>query len=324
MKVLLTVDVEIWCKGWENLDDSFPRSFERYVFGRSAKGDFALPKTLDILNRHALNAVFFVEPLFAARFGAEYLERIVRMIRDAGQEIQLHLHPEWTDEIRPPIIDDCAVKRQHLSYYSAEEQSSLIAHGRALLESVGSGRLSAFRAGSFAANRDTFEALRSNGIFFDSSLNRCHAVSAPELRREFEFTTSFQINGVSTFPVSTFLDGFGRDRPAQVGACSFSELREALWSAQALGRKNFVIVSHNFEMLKPGASTPDPIVVRRFEKLCAHLAEHRETFPTCGFASCAIEAEPDLSSIPHVSLGATAVRHCEQIYRRLIDRMSPQ
>lgn len=318
MKVFLTFDIEIWCNGWNNLAGEFPRSFERYVYGRSAKGDYALPKTLDIINRHGLKAIFFVEPLFAARFGAQYLERIVRLIRDAGQEIQLHLHPEWTDEITPPIIDNSTVKRQHLSYYTVDEQTALIAYGKKLLEEAGSGPLNAFRAGSFAANRDTFEALKRNGIFFDSSLNRCHAISAPELRKAFEFTTSFQENGVTTFPVTTFIDGFGRDRPAQVGACSYAEFRDALCSAQALGRKNFVIVSHNFEMLKPGTSSPDPIVVRRFEKLCAYLTRHREIFPVCGYASHTLETEAASPEMPRASLMATARRHAEQIFRRLI------
>ena len=61
MKVLLTFDVEVWCGGWDNLDQRFPSSFDRYVFGSSKAGDFALPRTLQILKRHGLRGVFFVE-----------------------------------------------------------------------------------------------------------------------------------------------------------------------------------------------------------------------------------------------------------------------
>ena len=60
MKVYLTIDTEVWCNGWEAIDDQFPLAFQRYVYGRSAHGDFALPKTLEILNRFGLTAVFFV------------------------------------------------------------------------------------------------------------------------------------------------------------------------------------------------------------------------------------------------------------------------
>src|SRR5690606_35024787 len=114
MKVLLSVDVELWCNSWQTLDDDFPTAFDRYTFGRSEHGDYALPKTLELLNRYGLNAVFFVEPLFAARFGVEYLAVMVDLIRGAGQEVQLHLHPEWTDEALKPLLPDIPGKRQHL------------------------------------------------------------------------------------------------------------------------------------------------------------------------------------------------------------------
>ncbi|MCK7579199.1 MAG: hypothetical protein MZV65_28025 [Chromatiales bacterium] len=104
MKVYLTFDVEIWCNGWGRLDAEFPAAFERYVYGRSRHGEYALPKTLEILDQHGLHGIFFVEPLFAMRFGVEYLKHIIDIIQSAGQEVQLHLHPEWTDESPEPII----------------------------------------------------------------------------------------------------------------------------------------------------------------------------------------------------------------------------
>jgi len=81
MKVLLTFDVEVWCNSWEHLDKLFPSAFDRYVYGHSRHGSYALPKTLEILNTHGLQGVFFIEPLFAARFGLSYLQTIVNLIR---------------------------------------------------------------------------------------------------------------------------------------------------------------------------------------------------------------------------------------------------
>lgn len=319
MNVYLTFDVEVWCNGWDRLDQNFPSSYERYVYGRSAKGEWALPKTLEILNRHGLRGVFFVEPLFAARFGAEYLERIVRMVRDAGQDVQLHLHPEWTDEISPSIIVDSERKRQHLSYYTLEEQTALIAHGRRMLEAAGSGPVSAFRAGSFAANRDTYEALRRNGILIDSSLNRFYAVSAPDLRAQYSFDVPCFADGVSIYPVTLFRDGLGKERPAQINGTSFEELRGALRSAQARGLQDFVIVSHNFELLKPGSSEPDPVVVRRFERLCAFLQAEHAVLPTQMYQPLGMQAVPaEGQTGARSSLTATGVRYAEQLFRRLV------
>jgi hypothetical protein len=319
MNVFLTFDVEIWCNGWDHLDQAFPASFERYVYGHSTHGDYALPKTLAILNTYGLKGVFFVEPLFATRFGGKYLEIIVRLIRDAGHEIQLHLHPEWTDESIEPIIENCATKRQHLNYYTLDEQTALIAHGRKMLELAGSGPITAFRSGSFAANWDTFEALRRNALLLDSSLNRCYSISAPDVLQENASRTAFVVQGVTTYPVTVLKDGFGKDRPAQVGACSFGEMHDALLSAQSKGLFEFVVVSHNFEMLKTGSCEPDWIVVKRFERLCAFLSQHPEKFNVCGFdqdlqlSSGSRQATP----APHATWFSTGKRHVEQIRRRL-------
>ena len=127
MNVYITFDVEVWCNGWSDLDGRFPAAFERYYFGRSSAGSYALPKTLEIMNRHGLVGVFFVEPLFAARFGKGHLDTVVQLIAGAGQDVQLHIHPEWTDEIRPPLIGDVSKKRQHLVHYDVDEQTQLIA-----------------------------------------------------------------------------------------------------------------------------------------------------------------------------------------------------
>jgi hypothetical protein len=319
MNVHLTFDVEVWCNGWGELDSSFKGSFDRYVYGSSRHGQYALPKTLEILNRNSLHGVFFVEPLFAARFGLEHLQTIVKLIRDAGQEVQLHIHPEWTDEITPAIILDNEKKRQHLTYYSVDEQTRLIAFAKDLLERAGSGPITAFRAGSFAANYDTFEALRRNAILIDSSLNRCYSVSGQGIKRAAQVDSPFVINGVSTYPVTVFRDGFGKNRPAHVAACGREEMRESIASAKAAGLTDFTIVSHNFEMLKPGGSEPSWVVVRRFERLCAYLAEHSADYPVTNYSPLnGTSAESKTTTTPAATLLSTARRHAEQLISRLV------
>ena len=320
MNVFLTFDIEVWCNGWERLDEVFPAAFDRYIYGRSKHGNYALPKTLEILQRHGLRGVFFVEPLFSARFGARYLAEVVQLIEAARQDVQLHLHPEWTDEISPPPLEHIPGKRQHLIQYSLDEQTALIRFGKALLEAATGRPVQAFRAGSYAANAHTFAALRRNGIRVDSSLNQVFAeVSGGGL----SFPSAPQpwipqaIDGVTTYPVTVFQDGRGRLRPAQVGACSFAEMRDALMDAQRCGCEHFVIVSHNFEMLKPDTSERDLVVMRRFERLCAFLAQNPDKFQVTGYPPAAL-ASAAAARRPRVSLGATVQRFAEQALRRVL------
>ena len=220
--------------------------------------------------------------------------------------------------IRPPPIQNVQHKRQHLPYYTLDEQRSLIGHARELLERAKGGPVQAFRAGSFAANRDTFVALRDNGLWVDSSLNEAHDHSAGSLALPPAWQTVHRVEGVTTYPVTVFRDGFGQPRPAHVGACSFLEMRQALLSARAGGCRHFVIVSHNFEMLKPGSSRPDPIVVSRFERLCAFLASEPSMFqvgtypPPCALPAAQTERRPA------VSPSATALRHLQQLASRVL------
>lgn len=321
MKVFLTFDVEIWCGAWTDLDARFPASYRRYIYGESAYGQYALPKTLEILKQFNLHGTFFVEPLFAARFGRQYLDTIVKMIRNDGHEIQLHLHPEWTDEIAPPLIRNSTKKRQHLSYYTKDEQARLIRAGLGLLKDAGANPISAFRAGSFAANRDTFSALEENDIIYDSSLNRSIPISCPDIGAQRENPAPFHLGNIQEYPMTVFVDGLGKLRHAQVGACSAAEMRDALVAAHSAGYENFVILSHNFEMLKPASSEPDSIVVKRFLRLCEFLNKHDDKFAVTGFKRERSENETDGrgNQQPEITVNkaSTFVRLFEQGRRRL-------
>ena len=263
------------------------------------------------------HGVFFVEPLFAARFGTEYLSRIVALIQEAGQEIQLHLHPEWTDEIRPPPIADATRKRQHLSYYTQAEQTILIRKGVEMLKEVGVTQVLAFRAGSFAANADTYRALSENGIRFDSSLNATSRLSGPDIQTTRLMNRPCRVGDVSVYPITVFKDGFGGFRHSQIGACSSQELEEMLEDCAAQGMDDVVLFSHNFEMLRPGSSEPDFIVARRFERLCQVLSQ-RGMYRTVGFHEAKeIKASEQLTGHPRVGLWATSWRYAEQALRNL-------
>lgn len=320
MQVFLTFDVEIWCDEWAHLDRDFSAAFRRYVYGTSKYGNFALPKTLEILNSNGICATFFVEPLFAYRFGVEPLAEIIRIIRASGQDVQLHLHPEWADETQPPLVGANGAKRPLLSQYSLEEQTVLIRKARDMLIQAGAPAPCAFRAGSYGCNRDTMIALSQNGIKFDSSVNPGRGWSGADLPADKRGQRITALEGCIEYPITVYSDVPGRLRQAQVGSTSFSEFVHLLRRARSQDRSAFVIISHNFEMLIPGKSEPDAIVVRRFTQLCEFLAEHRKEFTACTFAEAGEQIdmrEPEILRSPpsHV-----AGRFMEQIYRRAFGR----
>lgn len=316
LDVFITVDVEIWCDSWLDIDEKFPRAFERCVYGPTPGGRYGLPYQLDVLGGHGLDGVFFVEPLFSTRFGPEPLAEIVDLIGRAGQEMQLHLHPEWVDEALLPLLANVQGKRARLRNFSLDEQTELISIGRRLLTQAGVAQVSAFRAGNFAFNHDTLKALANNRIFLDASYNATLYGPDSGVLPGVTLVEPVECSGVVEYPMTVFNDGTGQLRHAQVTACSYPEMEGLLWRALETRRQAFVILLHNFELLNRGRVAADPVVIDRFRRLCAFLDQNRDSFRVRGFNG--LEPQPVLHQPPPLASSAwkTAGRMFEQISRR--------
>lgn len=316
LDVFFTIDVEVWCDGWHNIDEKFPDAFRRYIYGPTPKGDFGLPYQLDVLTQHGLTGVCFIEPLFSTRFGAQPLAEIVGLVRERGHEAQLHMHTEWVDESRVPLLENVQAKRQHLRYFSKEEQTVLIATGIRLLEQAGARGINAFRAGSFGFNRDTMGALAANEIVFDSSYNACMFGPDSGVLPGVAVVEPIECDGVYEYPMTVFKDGSSSLRHAQLTSCSYREMEGLLWQALESGRKAFVILSHGSELLNQTKNRADDVAVKRFQKLCSFLDRNRDCFRVRGFHGLvpqATERQPEPLSSP---LWKTGARMLEQAYRR--------
>lgn len=315
LDVVITVDVEIWCDGWRDLDARFAGAFRRYIFGPTAGGGYGLPYQLQVLSDHGLVGVFFVEALFAARFGPGPLAEIVGMIRAAGHEVQLHMHTEWVDEALEPLLPNIDGKRQHLRHFSREEQQILIHKGKAMLQQAGAGAVNAFRAGSFGFNHDTLHALAANGLNFDSSYNA--SLSGPDsgVMPGCLLTDPVHCNGIDEYPITVFRDGRGLQH-AQLTCCSSAEMEGLLWQALHQGRQAFVLLLHNSELLNQAKTRRDPVAVERFRQLCMFLERNRDSFRTIGFAGPQRTAAGFQHGPLDSPLYRTGWRLLEQAYRR--------
>lgn len=341
LDVFFTVDVEIWCGGWKNIDDKFPKAFQQYVYGRTARGEYGLRYQLQQLRDHALYGVFFVEPLFATRFGIEPLAEIVGLIKEYGQEVQLHMHPEWVDESLKPLLPKTYRKRPFMRDFSLQDQTTLIAKGIQLISDAGGPSLNAFRAGSFGFNENTLAALAANNITFDSSYNasmmgldsgimpgealydtvEINMLSADTLTTN-TFTTGMPLSGaapsgrVIEYPMTVFNDGGGSLRHAQLGACSNWELESLMRQALQSQRTAFVILSHNFELLNTARDNADPVMIRRFRQYCEFMANNKNSFTMRGFHDLVPQIAKNSQPVLTSSRWLTLHRTIEQVWRR--------
>ena len=316
LNVYLTVDTEIWCDGWDSIDAKFPNAFSKYIYGKTRDGNYGLPFQLQLLKEHNLKAVFFVEPLFATRFGLDALQEVAGLIKEYGQSIELHLHTEWIDESRQPIFPHIKEKREHIKDFDYAQQCELIAMGKDLLAQAGCKNINAFRAGSFGANDDTIKAVAHNEIRIDSSYNYC--MDECEISIFNDIQQSVRHENIIEAPMSTFIDGLQRRRHVQLTACSYAELESSLQQAHRNGWNSYVFLSHSAELLKPAVNKYDRIAVRRFEKLCRFLADNTEKFNTCNFEDLQIGTGEKESAPVQIGKLPTLQRYYEQSLRHVI------
>jgi hypothetical protein len=258
---------------------------------------------LDRLAEHRLKACFFVDPMPALVYGLDPIRRMVEPIMASGQEVQLHLHPCWADPSNPlfELID-----------FDPQRQLDLIRTARDLLVEAGAPSAIAFRSGSYAADVATLEALAALDIGFDSSHNGSHHPHPSALPLEPRRIAPTRVAGVIEVPVSQIEQSAGRLRHLQICAVSFGEIRAALLHAAAQSHPVVTIVGHSFELAAQGGKRANPLLVRRFEKLCAFLGDHGERLATAHFADLG-DLRLDAEASP-LRTGAlrTAARMAEQ------------
>jgi len=273
--VLLSIDTELtWRAHMSGASwlDNYARSIE--------PGGVGIGYQLATLAKYDLKACFFVDPLPARLFGIEPIRRMVGTILGAGQEVQLHIHPMWTQADRRGEVHDAPPVRFELTGFSEEEQLALILEGAETLREAGAPDPIAFRAGSFAANPDTLRAVARAGIRIDSSHNGSQMPWPCETGLPATAVSPMSAGVLTELPVGLLREPGGKLRHLQIGAVSLAEMRAALLHAEMEGTPLVTLVGHSFELATRDGARANDIVRHRFDGLCGWLGSVAERFPT--------------------------------------------
>lgn len=287
--VLITVDTELsplLHQQGASADENFAAS----ITGRTSDGDFGVGWQMDMLERHGLRGVYFVDPAPALVYGDEIVRRIVEPIVARGHKVQLHIHTEWLEWASEPPV---GVRGLHIGDFSREDQNVLLEWARDTLIRCGAPAPTAFRAGNYGANDDTLAVLSELGIAWDSSFNPSYAPEPCRIALPRE-TGPARHAGMIELPVSAIYDQPGQLRAAQICALSETEMTAALRHAAGQDAP-FVIVSHSFEMLSRDRKRPNCVVMRRFEAICEEIAAN-PALQCAGFGH--LDPDTVLNSVP--------------------------
>jgi hypothetical protein len=285
MQVVLTVDTEASIAGAYYSQANRPL-IDEPVWGEVAGRSEALGFIIRTLSTRGLKATFFVETAHVAYFSDRPMGHYVSALVEAGQDVQLHVHPTWCNFRTEPIAEATQVS-DHCHLIGEELLVRLLKEGTDQIKAWTGRRPYGFRTGNFSTDRSIFVAMRHAGFRYGSNI--CAAFPAtddPALRLP---GGVHNMNGILELPVTCFVDagffGRGRLRPLQVTACSFTEIKVLLNQLHTAGGKIAVIVTHPFEYLildddRYTNMRPNRMVQRRLEKLCEFLARNGNRFDT--------------------------------------------
>jgi hypothetical protein len=319
LNVFITVDAEFCPLGPDVPREEVAAEMATNVYGRVRGGEFGIGYMMRVMGANGIKGNFFVESLCASVFGSEILEPVVRGVQSAGHDVQLHVHTEWVKYIGQGI--GFGVPSANIKNFSRGQQSKIITQAKQNLRNAGAGKIDAFRAGNYGASFETLEALRENGISYDTSYNQCYLRKACDMQMDEPLTGPMKVDGVVEVPITSFRDVAWHFRPLQLNACSFGEMRRVCMQAWQENWPSLVLVMHSFELLTPrrnGIRRPDRIAVKRFERLCSLLGSNKDKFNTRLFSR--LEEDPLPCSQPgrplHTGAMCTARRCWEQFLRR--------
>jgi peptidoglycan/xylan/chitin deacetylase (PgdA/CDA1 family) len=251
-RFLITVDTEL---------SNFPRPLG--ISSRLAGEDWGVPRMIEVFASLGIRATFFLDAYAGTAPDLQEQRRAAETIVAGGHDLQLHTHPG-------PAFD---ARRARLRDYSLEEQQQILELGCGRLKEWTGVRPVLHRAGDWAADSHTLEALRRQGFHGDFSASPWS--SDCRLPRELVSGNGWKRSAGLLCGVGTcYLDRLtGRVRRVDLGGVSFREATEVL----ALQIDPFILTLHSFSFLRYNKSrtrvAPFPEYIERLRRYCTLARE---------------------------------------------------
>ena len=284
-KIFITIDTEASIAGcFSNPQQNTPLLEEPtygYVNGQSE----ALGFIIRTLNKNNLQGTFFTESLQGRYFGNERMAKVAETIINGGQDLQLHVHPCWTNFEQGSVVS--TAYNDHSTGRSVNELVDIFSEAVDRFKQWGFGEPVAVRTGNFSSGLDTYQALSQ--LNMKSSSNVAIELCPPKEPELHLNHGIFNINGMVELPLTTYSTFNFRAKPTlrsfAVTATSIAEMKSLLDQAYEQELESVCILTHPFEFItradfrftNMGVHTLNQ---NRFEQLCKYIASNSDRFET--------------------------------------------
>ncbi len=248
---------------------------------------------LDVFKRYGIKASFFIECAHYYYFGDNPMRGVVDRIAEAGQDLQLHVHPCWMSYIKDSAIgefpqSDICKDRPY------DELRKIFELSTDIFKSWVGKKPVALRTGSLYADLNIYRVMRD--LNFPLASNVAIGGNVPDEEELYLHSGRHLIDGVLEMPVFSYVDmniaGQKHVKSLQITSCSWPEMKYLLKKARASGVENIIILTHPFEFIKKSDTyfteiTRNRVNQGRLEKLCKFIAENNQEFVAADFGSYA-------------------------------------
>ena len=235
-------------------------------------------KIMDIVDGFNGKATFYVSVSEWKFHGENKLAELCNLIKQRGNDVQLHTHPYWAYRDRKRLMCE----------YTLKEQIKIIEYEKNLIHRwIGEYPIS-HRAGSYGADMNTLKALRENGIFNDSSFFYSHKWCKLD-DAIFTKNAITEFNGITEVPITVFKKRtayksfdktFLRRQSIEkfdIDSCTLEELKLAYDGLFADGVKIVILFLHSHSLLKWGENPPnfkpDSSDTEKLEKILEYVTQ---------------------------------------------------
>ncbi len=292
MRFLFTIDTEISMGGALADPRLSPVGAKARIWGETAKGTAGIDLFMDVFDECGMRGAFFYEVCGANLVGKRDLKSAAQHIVARGHDVELHVHPEFNMNLQSVRRGDTAKPSAFLNSYTPKEQAKLLASTAETLEAWTGRAPIAFRAGGFAADEGTVQALAQTEIPIDSSYNMwsvemdmCNFSCKPPLN-----DVALVAPGILEVPVTCYRakGPKGGLRQFDLASLNTTEAIALLEDLYAAGTKVCTSVTHSFRLIKTtdvqyGDARPDTFNIHRLRALCRYLHQHRDRFEVCTY-----------------------------------------
>jgi len=276
--VLVTIDTETssGCHGTA----CNPVPISDRIFGRRGGKEYGIPLIMDLLEKHGMKGVFFVNSTLDSYYPEVDIREMVQSIVRRGHDVELHIHPEfrcfkYCDEDDLKCRRRCTKGDNRLAGNNVAQQKLLIDEGLVNLERWAGYRPQAFRAGSFSADENTLDALRQAGVALDSSDSGPHH----PLSRKYPINQVSMDDGLLEIPIYNFMTfqvtDYQQYRRFDLESNTFLELKSVLQQAIEHKAGTVMTIMHSFSFCRPETDCPNTRAIQNFDHLLGWIANNQ-------------------------------------------------